>query len=229
MSPTLAIAGLRAPIGRARRRAPRERMLDPAERRLGEPVLPDLGRAERWGPWRARRLRPACAPHVKSARAARPPAVDECRIFARRRVTEVAEHVHRFVIAEHDDDPAAGLGASAWSCWRLRMILSESAPRSVMSPSWTRTVLPPAQWFAASTSPAARAMSIQARNRRGGRLRRRFVAAPARWPQHWLAAWQEPRRQEIPSPSHPEPPHHGASSGLAPRSTNEQCAVPDFA
>ena len=33
------------------------------------------------------------------------------------------------------------------------MIFSESGSRSVMSPSWTSTVLPPAQWPRASMTP----------------------------------------------------------------------------
>ena len=63
-----------------------------------------------------------------------------------RRVAIVAEQVHRLVVAEHDDRPCPPLrGASFCSCCRLRMILSESGPRSVMSPSWTSIVFPPAQ------------------------------------------------------------------------------------
>ena len=90
-------------------------------------------------------------------------AVGEGGIFARRRVAVVAEQVHRLVVAEDDDRPCRrARGASRCSCCRLRTIFSESGSRSVMSPSWTRMVLPPAQWPLASMSPAPRAMSCHA-------------------------------------------------------------------
>ena len=96
------------PLAEIARRAPRELVLDPAERRCAEPGL-----ANRIGSQLGVAQAIACfdrgAVELIDAVAARGGiAVGEGGIFARRRVAVIAEEVHRLVVAENDDDLAAG-------------------------------------------------------------------------------------------------------------------------
>ena len=88
--------------------------------------------------------------------------VDERRIFAGSRVTIVAEKVHGLVIAEDDDDPAAGCRASAWSWRRLRTIFSEVRSAIGDVAKLNERLRPSGPMARPVATPAALAMSVHA-------------------------------------------------------------------
>ena len=97
----------RRPFAELARGTPGEPVLDPAERMLGQPGRADLlGR--RLGVDGARsRFKRGAIGFVDAVAARGRLRVGKGRIFARRRVAVVANQIHRFVVTEKDDDPAA--------------------------------------------------------------------------------------------------------------------------